>query len=1835
MNNKTIYKWFSMLLLMMVAGISGATAQSLVLADFSIKAGETKDVAISLATENSIYGIQTDIVLSEGLSLEAAASAAEGLTFAQNTVSGGAQRVAQLSLEGATIPAGDVITLSVKAAEGFTAGTVKLTNTRLTTTTTGTELKVDDVTANVTLEPEFAYQKYLVQNVASKLYWGAANSWGTQASLIEHPEYLKLVPAPDGKYRIESQVNNGGEQYYFNEAGYMDGGIDVSRLVTITKVGDNYTISTDGNYYGWDGTSTVLGQNLAADSENALWTIVSLDDAKAALANATVDAPMDATLLIEDHDFGRNNRYASKWTMVADNQNLSGGNNTNNCAESFHSVFTLSQALEGAPAGVYALTAQGFYRQDGEDNDNLPYFYANDEKQTFPLKTGSENSMSNASASFSNGLYTIDPIYVQVEEGGTLTIGAKLETNTNLWCIWDNFVLTYYGADASLDQVKNAAVLAQIEELKKKLDDIINSGEIEVETLVTNLKNVQDNVNGLELNNEYSIAFAIGALQGAIDLGEASIMAKNVLPQMKKLTESTNFYTETAYEEYYGQWYQKYEAGELTKAEAAALQDPFVVTGWRANNTADDLLMSAWDVEPMQWGEYYINTWSIEGASDGTQFEVPFFEYWTGDANSLGEKVLTGKIEGLEPGAYGVSAWVRVRGKNDFTRPAYGITMQVNEGTAVDAAATTEVTNTNFYVGQVNAIGVVGEDGVLTLKFSVAADNNISWLSFKNVKFDKMQTFTAKFENEDSWEKVYAYTWTGGEYDKVEQLGAWPGTEITATVDENGIYTATIGAQEAPANIIFNNGLEGDALIQTQDLAFEDGKTYKYLIPATDIKITPAEGDIYAALEAAKAEVEKVGNITIELTKDAQYNVSATLTAPKSIFFYGNDATVTVAEEMTADFITLDGTEAFALKADGTESDHKLIASVEVRGVTIKGLQGAVVKDAQKTLVENVIIDWANIEMPAAGKNVLDFNGKGYAGKVTVTNSTIWANGMNTGFFAQYGSRPKNINGDWLQEFDFENNTIVNIANGKNFNDLKQNGTAQNVYTVKNNIFVNCGKDKQVIVGMNKGQASTGPAWDVTGNYFMVGDACTNADEVAKAGQKDGEDIVKNSVEGTLVFTDAAAGDFNGEFTLAEGATAPETLGAPAWTITYKEAEPVIDIKSMAIVGDFTGGWPVQNEETGEWDWSMAAQMTQDAENTAVWTLTLEGVEVEAKKYEYKAAANDSWDGYKLPDNGNYDFVFGTDEYPAGAYNLTFTVNTEENTLTLDVEKYVKPIVSDGIYYVMSASEGAVVNAEGTLDGKGAPITFTFDKATNTYTIEGADFFAGKQWTIADAVEGMSGFYTISTPEGFLAVNATMGLEQIADGTAENAVWILLKKDYWEDIVNSTYTVAGTENLTGNNWEVVEANQMTLNEKTGLFEKKFKKIAINSENQPEFKVVQTNMAGESIWYPASDAEGDHNWVITTDYVGGEGLYDITITFDPSDLKEINVLFNKRIEFPENAVVFDFEAAAEAGENPGNKNGSAANGQAFYGWEKADKTDSYRQDYKGYEWAEGSVLPEVCQVWRRSDRINGNVKDGGLYCPNDREMAVDGLKAGDKVIVVYDAENATNKDIIWAIGDGTSEGGPGTVRATATIDGVEAVTGETTIASGAEIVVNSVTPAENGSGYIVFQVKKGMYIQQIAIIPAEEPVASPYYLVGNMTDWAPKAEYQLVKNEEAETEEYMITVDLTTTSEFKIAKSEDGATIADEDWYPTGMGNNYGQNGEIAEDGSYVVYFRPNADGGSDWFNGVIYVAKNTTDGINSVNVADQNVVIYNLKGQRVMKAQKGLYIIDGKKQVVR
>lgn len=433
--------------------------------DFTIEAGGEATVSLNLVQDIvRVKGFQCRFILPEGLTMakprvingtmtdDEGESTRPSVAFNMDNGT-----VAVFSGEGYLFNADATAVLNITfyAADNFQGGNVTISDISISDENNDVfdskNVAVAVTTLHVGPTHDFTYQEYLLYNVGAGMYLGASNNWGTQASFVEHPEYVRLVPQDETNvYHLESQVNNGGDQYYLGDNGYMDTNVPVDLVFTQLQNG-NYTIATrDGECYGFDGFNTILVSSIDPSSEEAQWIIVSLEDAKAGLSAATAEEPMDATFLIKDANFGRNNRDLDYWIMDAANQNLSGGDVKNYCAESWHSTFTLSQEITDIPAGVYALTAQGFYRQDGNDNVNLPVFYINDATATFPLKTGAENSMSDASASFSDGLYTIEPIYVKVAEGETLTIGARLEENTALWCIWDNFVLTYLGADAEI-----------------------------------------------------------------------------------------------------------------------------------------------------------------------------------------------------------------------------------------------------------------------------------------------------------------------------------------------------------------------------------------------------------------------------------------------------------------------------------------------------------------------------------------------------------------------------------------------------------------------------------------------------------------------------------------------------------------------------------------------------------------------------------------------------------------------------------------------------------------------------------------------------------------------------------------------------------------------------------------------------------------------------------------------------------------------------------------------------------------------------------------------------------------------------------------------------------------------------------------------------------------------------------------------------------------------------------------------------------------------------------------------------------------------------------------
>ena len=301
---------------------------------------------------------------------------------------------------------------------------------------------------------------YYIRNVESGAFLIGGNSWGTQAT-VGKTGIDWDVTFVNGKYALDSKITNGGENHFLGINGFVDSN---DKLVILLTEEGTYKISTpDGLVLtapAIDAESTVVVFATDEGSKLATWEFVTREELDKNLLGATIEDVKDATYLIPGANFGRNDTRNNYWIFEASNKNISGGNNLNNNAESYHSVFSLSQTID-VPNGVYSMTAQGFYRQDGDDFENLPYFFANEELIAMPEKTGTENSMTDASVSFTEGLYTTDPIYFEVTDG-KLTLGVKNEINTMLWCIWDNFQLRYYGSETTVDAVKNVVSIDNV-----------------------------------------------------------------------------------------------------------------------------------------------------------------------------------------------------------------------------------------------------------------------------------------------------------------------------------------------------------------------------------------------------------------------------------------------------------------------------------------------------------------------------------------------------------------------------------------------------------------------------------------------------------------------------------------------------------------------------------------------------------------------------------------------------------------------------------------------------------------------------------------------------------------------------------------------------------------------------------------------------------------------------------------------------------------------------------------------------------------------------------------------------------------------------------------------------------------------------------------------------------------------------------------------------------------------------------------------------------------------------------------------------------------------------
>ncbi|MBQ3237459.1 MAG: hypothetical protein IJA98_00100 [Bacteroidaceae bacterium] len=457
-------------------------------------------------------------------------------------------------------------------------------------------------------------------------------------------------------------------------------------------------------------TATTPEEVLAAVAPLQAATVLAVNTN--AVAGATVAAPVVTNFVVN----GTFDSTTAPWkcTTGAQNQALASnqtGAFTGNFFENWNpNNYTgkIYQVIENIPNGLYELSICAFANVfDG----TAQYVYANADK-TY-LVAGAPTA------------YTVRTTVTD----NKIEVGLEQTAAVNNWMGIDNVSLKYFGevsGDYALELYKSTKAAAEALLGEKMAPEAKAALEAALAAEV-------------DETSEEALIAAEAALQEAITAANVSINLyasnKAAIDAMFALMNSTNVYTAEAFAAYSAKaedFLAQYEAGTLT----ATVDNPAAIHGWHAVVDYDDLLLSAFGVKDFDT-DLYINTWSTEGETDGSEFKVPFFEYWTGDDQSLAATTKTATVTGLEAGKkYEVSAWIRTRAKNGVAAvDATGITLSVGAGESVDVTEGAVVGESQFAHAVYAAVGTANRKGELTINFNVAADNNVSWLSFKNIKY--------------------------------------------------------------------------------------------------------------------------------------------------------------------------------------------------------------------------------------------------------------------------------------------------------------------------------------------------------------------------------------------------------------------------------------------------------------------------------------------------------------------------------------------------------------------------------------------------------------------------------------------------------------------------------------------------------------------------------------------------------------------------------------------------------------------------------------------------------------------------------------------------------------------------------------------------------------------------------------------------------------------------------------------------------------------------------------------------------------------------------------------
>ena len=346
--------------------------------------------------------------------------------------------------------------------------------------------------------------------------------------------------------------------------------------------------------------------NEELDAEVTKWSAV-LDEVKGWFKPVEVETDMTQLLTNPDYEGGAS---VPGWTIEkASGGNVAlGGTSTNKCYEAWNnSGFDIYQVVKEAPAGIYRIEVQGFYRYGRTAyadylNQSVEYVqpggapvfvYMNskatpftnvygDEKQItddtfyssnstdYSSETGDDgttlyfpNGMASAAIAFQDGMYK-QSAYGIIKKGQDMRIGVKGVSNqlNDSWSIWDNFKL--YNCGESADAVM-MVLPDELENAKKLLENAMGKTTYgQLETAINNAQTALDN------NDEKMF----DALSDLFDAEEAANVSTATFVELNDANEALGMKINSS------------KADEATKTDAKALNT--TISNGIENKTIED-----------------------------------------------------------------------------------------------------------------------------------------------------------------------------------------------------------------------------------------------------------------------------------------------------------------------------------------------------------------------------------------------------------------------------------------------------------------------------------------------------------------------------------------------------------------------------------------------------------------------------------------------------------------------------------------------------------------------------------------------------------------------------------------------------------------------------------------------------------------------------------------------------------------------------------------------------------------------------------------------------------------------------------------------------------------------------------------------------------------------------------------------------------------------------------------------------------------------------------------------------------------------------------------------